>query len=69
MAIFNINESSLNEYLNENRHDVKRALKMTSDNLKKDGLNYKSVRAYIKLEPTLSGREIFHACPKKLKYQ
>lgn len=35
----------------------------------KDGLNYKSVRAYLKLEPTLSGREIFRACPKKLKYQ
>lgn len=39
MAIFNVNESSLNEYLNENRHDVKRALKMTSDNLKKAGLD------------------------------
>ena len=38
MAIFNINESSLNSYLNENRHDVKRALKMTSDSLKKSGL-------------------------------
>lgn len=35
----------------------------------KDGLNYKSVRAYLKLEPTLSGKEIFRACPKKLKYQ
>jgi len=35
----------------------------------KDGLNYKSVRAYLKLEPTLSGREIFRGCPKKLKYQ
>lgn len=39
MAIFNINESSLGEYLNENRHDVKRALKMTSDSLKKAGLD------------------------------
>ena len=38
MAIFNVNESSLNSYLNENRHDVKRALKMTSDSLKKSGL-------------------------------
>ena len=39
MAIFNVNESSLNSYLNENRHDVKRALKMTADSLKKAGLD------------------------------
>ena len=52
MAIFNINESSLNEYLNENRHDVKRALKMTSDNLKKDGFldyNEKTIKKGYKL--------------------
>lgn len=35
----------------------------------KKGLEYKSVRAYIKLEPTLSGKPIFRACPKKLLYQ
>ena len=35
----------------------------------KKGLDYKSVRAYIKLEPTLSGKPIFHPCPKKLLYQ
>lgn len=33
------------------------------------GLDYKSVRAYIKLEPTLSGKPIFNPCPKKLMYQ
>lgn len=35
----------------------------------KKGFDYKSVRAYIKLEPTLSGKPIFQACPKKLLYQ
>lgn len=30
---------------------------------------YKSVRAYIEIEKTLSGRDIFRPCPKKLKYQ
>lgn len=35
----------------------------------KKGLEYKSVRAYIELEPTLSGKKIFRPCPKKLKYQ
>lgn len=33
------------------------------------GFDYKSVRAYIKLEPTLSGKPIFRPCPKKLMYQ
>lgn len=35
----------------------------------KKGLEYKSVRAYMKLEPTLSGKPIFRGCPKKLMYQ
>ena len=39
MAMFSINDSSLSGYLNENRHDVKRAIKMTSDSLKKAGLD------------------------------
>ena len=33
------------------------------------GLNSKSVRAYVELEPTLSGRPIFRPCPKVLRYQ
>lgn len=33
------------------------------------GLEYKSVRAYIGLENTLSGRPMFRGCPKVLKYQ
>ena len=35
----------------------------------KKGLEYKSVRAYINLEPTISGKPIFRACPKILRYQ
>lgn len=33
------------------------------------GLDYKSVRAYIQLEPTLSGKPISTPCPKRLMYQ
>lgn len=33
------------------------------------GLEYKSVRAYIGLENTLSGKPIFRGCPKILKFQ
>lgn len=46
--------------------------KMHSSYVKKyqaNGLEYKSVRAYIRLEPTLSGRPVFRGCPKILKYQ
>jgi 3'-phosphoadenosine 5'-phosphosulfate sulfotransferase (PAPS reductase)/FAD synthetase len=35
----------------------------------KKGFEYKSVRAYTKMENTLSGRPILRACPKKLMYQ
>ena len=36
----------------------------------KGGLeNYKSVRAYIGMEKTLKGMDIFHPCPNILKYQ
>lgn len=33
------------------------------------GFNYKSVRAYIQMENTLSGKRIFNPCPQKLLYQ
>ena len=33
------------------------------------GLEYKSVRAYIGIENTLSGKPMFRRCPKILKYQ
>lgn len=33
------------------------------------GLGYKSVRAYIGIENTLSGRPMYRGCPKILKYQ
>lgn len=33
------------------------------------GFNYKSVRAYTRMEDTISGRPILRACPKKLMYQ
>lgn len=33
------------------------------------GLSYKSVRAYIGMENTLSGRPLLRSCPKILKYQ
>lgn len=33
------------------------------------GLEYKSVRAYLQLEKTLSGKDIYRPCPKILKYQ
>ena len=35
----------------------------------KKGFEYKSVRAYLNLEPTISGKPIFRSCPKILKYQ
>lgn len=35
----------------------------------KKGFEYKSVRAYVGLENTLSGKPIYRGCPKKLKYQ
>ena len=46
--------------------------KMHSSYVKKyqdKGLEYKSVRAYIGIENTLSGEPIFRGCPKILKYQ
>ena len=46
--------------------------KMHSNYVKKyqsKGLEYKSVRAYIGNEMTLSGKPIFRPCPKILKYQ
>jgi hypothetical protein len=33
------------------------------------GFDYKSVRAYTRMEDTISGRPILRACPKKLMYQ
>ena len=33
------------------------------------GFEYKSVRAYTRIENTLSGRPILQGCPKKLMYQ
>ena len=33
------------------------------------GFGYKSVRAYTRMEDTISGRPILQACPKKLMYQ
>lgn len=35
----------------------------------KKGLEYKSVRAYTGMENTLSGKPMYHPCPKKLLYQ
>jgi 3'-phosphoadenosine 5'-phosphosulfate sulfotransferase (PAPS reductase)/FAD synthetase len=46
--------------------------KMHSSYVKKyqnKGLEYKSVRAYIGIENTLSGRPMYRGCPKILKYQ
>lgn len=46
--------------------------KMHSSYVKKyqnKGLDYKSVRAYMGIENTLSGKPIYRECPKILKYQ
>ena len=39
------------------------------DRWQRKGMDYKSVRAYIGMENTVSGRPMYRPCPKKLKYQ